>query len=251
MITGAGPAGLVAAKTLLYNVAPGTFSVTIYDAQTRIGGLWPIRRDDSAGLVHPLMVANQSKHTVQFSDFAWDNSIPQMPRAWQVGQYLERYLARFSGADLKLGHRVVHTDLKQDGTWTVETESDNGKTSSEFDYLLVATGFFGQPMWPSNMPKTASVPIVHSSKYRSLKELLSGGKPEGGKILIVGGQMSGVEIAGTIGTHLSSARHSPGEKSIRGAENYSIHHVAHRPSWVFPLFTSPKVRQIAAAFDLF
>lgn len=195
--------------------------------------------------MHPLMVANQSRHTVQFSDLAWDESDPQMPRAWQVGQYLERYSKKYLGdADIRLGHKVVHTELQEGGSWEVQTEPDQGgEETSVFDYLLVSTGFFGKPIWPDYIPQEAEVPIMHSSKYRDLQSLLAGRKEKdgGGKILVVGGQMSGIEIAGTIATHLSSAIHSPDEKEIDDPEKYSVHHVAHRPAWVFPLFTSPKV----------
>jgi len=54
--------------------------------------------------------------------------------------------------------------------------------------------------------------------------------------------MSGVETAGTIATHLSSAMHAPAPAPIANAEKYSIHHIAHRPVWVIPLYTSPKAR---------
>ncbi|KAK8049651.1 hypothetical protein PG994_011381 [Apiospora phragmitis] len=241
-IVGAGPSGLVAAKTLLHDVAPATFKVTIYDAQPRIGGLWPLTKDDTAGLVHPLMVANQSKHTVQFSDLAWDDNVPQMPKAWQVGQYLKRYSEKYGGADVRLGHTVVRTELQQDGAWKVETESEGGPQSHTFDHLLVTTGFFGRPIWPDYLPEEAEIPIIHSSKYRDLKGLLAGGNRKGHKILVVGGQMSGIEIAGTIATHLSSAVHGAGEKPVKNPEKYSVHHVAQRPSWVFPLFTSAKLQ---------
>ncbi|ORY57458.1 uncharacterized protein BCR38DRAFT_413857 [Pseudomassariella vexata] len=246
--SGAGPSGLVAAKTLLHDVAPGYFNVTIYDAQSRVGGLWPLSKFDTAGLVHPLMVANQSKHTMQFSDLAWDDATPQMPKAWQVGQYLDRYLKRYGGADVRLGHRVVQTELQDGGAWKVQTESDQGPETSLFDYLLVTTGFFGTPIWPDYIPKDAEIPIMHSSKYRDLKALLSRTNGQGGRILVVGGQMSGVEIAGTIATHLSSAANCPGAKPIQNPEKYSIHHVAHRPSWVFPLFTTAKADASAPPF---
>lgn len=187
------------------------------------------------------MVANQSKHTVQFSDFAWDESAPQLPRAWQVGQYLDRYYKRYGGADLQLNHKVVRTEIQEGGGWKVETESGEGKQTSIFDYLLVTTGFFGKPIWPTFIPKDAEVPVVHSSKYRDLEGLLNANPGRGGKIVVVGGQMSGIEIAGTIASHLSSALNSPGEKKISDPEKYSVHHVVQRPAWVFPLFTSPKV----------
>ncbi|RYP59164.1 hypothetical protein DL770_010264 [Monosporascus sp. CRB-9-2] len=219
-IIGAGPSGLVAAKTLLHDVAPGSFKVTVFEAQSRIGGLWPNRKDDGGGLVHPLMVANQSRHTVQFSDLAWPESDPQMPRAWQVGQYLKRYLERYvGGADVRLGHRVVHAELEDGGLWRVQTESSNGPETSVFDYLLVGTGFFGKPVWPDYVPREAEVPIIHSSRYRNLESLLANQKGRGGKILVVGGQMSGIEIAGTIAAHLSSVVNSPGEKEIEEPES--------------------------------
>ncbi|CAJ2501278.1 Uu.00g041310.m01.CDS01 [Anthostomella pinea] len=239
-IVGAGPSGLVAAKTLLHDVAPGSFNVTIFDAQTRIGGLWPTRKDDNAGQVHPLMATNQSKHLIQFSDLAWRDSDPEFPRAWQVGQYLERYMKEYGGADIRLGHKVVDTELQDSGSWKVRTESDKGSETSVFDYLLVTTGFFGKPIWPDNIPKEGEVPIIHSSKYRDIKSLLPESGSGGDKILIVGGQMSGVEIAGTVATHLSSITHAPGDKAIPKSKRYSIHHVVPRPSWVFPLYTLAK-----------
>ncbi|KAI1465839.1 uncharacterized protein F4812DRAFT_114372 [Daldinia caldariorum] len=247
-IVGAGPSGLVAAKTLLHDTPEDSFKVTIFEAQPRIGGLWPTKKNDVGGLVHPLMVTNQSRHTVQFSNFSWPDSVPQFPKAWQVGQYLERYIDEYSGADIRLGYKVVKTDLQDDGSWKVEVESDGRFETATFDYLLVSTGFFGKPIWPDYVPKGADVPIIHSSEYRDLQSLLAKSSRGGGKILIVGGQMSGIETAATIATHLSSATHSPGKKTIQEPESYSIHHIAHRPSWVFPLFTSPKPAASAPPF---
>ncbi|KAI8222364.1 putative flavin-containing monooxygenase 1, partial [Colletotrichum sp. SAR 10_86] len=247
-IVGAGPSGLVAAKTLLHNTPAGAFTVTIYDAQSRIGGLWPTRRDDASGLVHPLMVANQSRHTVQFSDLAWNPDEPEFPRAWQIGRYLERYLDRYKGADVKLGHRVVKTDLAGDGTWTVTVKSEaGGEETSVFDYLLVSSGFFGKPIVPDVAGET-DVPVIHSSKYRDLQSLFPDGVKDGGKILVVGGQMSGVEISGTIATHLSAAVNAPDPVPVPNADKLSVHHLVQRPTWVFPLYTTPKPGSPAAPF---
>ncbi|TEA19749.1 putative flavin-containing monooxygenase 1 [Colletotrichum sidae] len=246
-IVGAGPSGLVAAKTLLHNAPSGAFTVTVYEAQKRIGGLWPTRRDDTAGLVHPLMIANQSKHTVQFSDHAWSADDPEFPRAWQVGRYLERYLERYKGADVKLGHRVVKTELAADGTWSVTVKSDDGEETSVFDYLLVSSGIFGKPVIP-DVVKETEVPVIHSSEYRDLNTLFPEGVKDGGKILVVGGQMSGVEIAGTIATHISAAVNAPGPSPLPGADKLSVHHIIQRPVWVFPLHTTPKPASAAAPF---
>ncbi|OHE98454.1 hypothetical protein CORC01_06245 [Colletotrichum orchidophilum] len=253
-IVGAGPSGLVAAKTLLHNAPKGAFDVTIYDAQRRIGGLWPTRRDDADGLVHPLMLANQSKHTVQFSDLAWAPEDPDIPRAWMVGRYLERYLERYikgadAVADVKLGHRVVETHLSpDDGSWTVTAESDAGRETSVFDYLLVSSGFFGKPIVPDVVSDGTEIPVVHSSKYRDLQTLFPDGVKNGGKILVVGGQMSGVEIAGTIATHISSAVNAPDPSPVPNADKLTVEHVTQRPTWVFPLHTTPKPGATAAPF---
>ncbi|RBQ89952.1 hypothetical protein VDGD_20533 [Verticillium dahliae] len=247
-IIGAGPSGLVAAKTLLYNAPQGAFNVTVFDAQKRVGGLWPASPRDGGGAVHPLMTTNQSRHTMHFSDCGWDDADgPQFPRAWMVGRYLERYLARYPGAEVRLGWRVTRTEALEGedgrgGGWRVTARDGLGREEvGVFDRLVVATGFFGEPVLPRGITDGATVPVVHSSRYRDLKGLLGNGA-KGGKILVVGGQMSGVEIAGTVASHLSSAVNAPGTTSeLAGAEGYTIHHLIQHPAWVFPLYTTPKV----------
>jgi cation diffusion facilitator CzcD-associated flavoprotein CzcO len=240
----------VAAKSLLHDAPRGTFDVTLFDSQTRIGGLWPSHKDDTAGLVHPRMVANQSKHTVQFSDLAWPADAPQLPLSWQIGQYLGRYFQTYClGAKLRLEERVERVERQaaspNDGppsAWRVHTRSVQGEIKEEtFDYLLVASGFFGKPAMPDVGRGDHQIPVIHSSQYRDLQSLLGKTDGSGTKILVVGGQMSGVEIAGTIASHLSSAVHSPSPSPISDPDKYTIHHITQQPVWVFPLHTSPKV----------
>ncbi|KAF5000598.1 hypothetical protein FGRMN_1630 [Fusarium graminum] len=253
-IVGAGPSGLVAAKTLLHNTAPGEFKVTLFDSQKDIGGLWPSSKTDNGRQVHPLMWANQSRHTMQFSELAWDDNDPQLPQGWMVGKYLQRYLERFltnnPDFELKLGTRVERAERPQDSPngWSVDVKSESGTETKNFDYLVVASGFFGKPLIPESLQKETSIPVVHSSHYRDIESLIGKGRPGGGKILIVGGQMSGVETAGTIGAHLSSEINSPDPSKIADIDKYTVHHVIQRPIWVFPLYTSPKPTNAAAPF---
>lgn len=189
------------------------------------------------------MWANQSRHTVQFSELAWDDAAPQFPQAWMIGKYLEKYLDRFLTGnpdfELKLGTKVERAERPQGSSegWDITT----GSETKHFDHLLVASGFFGKPIIPDCLAKESTIPIIHSSSYRDLESLLGKGRPGGGKILIVGGQMSGVEIAGTIASHLSSEINSPDASKIADIDKYEIHNVIQRPTWVFPLFSSPKV----------
>lgn len=264
-IVGAGPSGLVAAKTLLHHRSgsgsgsASGFSVTVLDAQPRIGGLWPLEKTDSAGLVHPLMVANQSRHTVQFSDLAWEKDAPQLPKAWQVGRYLQRYLRKYCSFEeerfrLRLGWRVEKAEpVGQDKarTWMVTARSEDGVVDKkEYDYLLIASGFFGEPCIPDvpGLKGLSGVPVVHSSSYRDIESLLPNAEGKSGKILVVGGQMSGVEIAGTIASHLASAANTPGPNKVPGVCQFTVHHVIQRPTWVFPMFTSPAPGLAAAPF---
>ncbi|KAI0753284.1 putative pyridine nucleotide-disulfide oxidoreductase [Daedaleopsis nitida] len=250
-IIGAGPSGLVAAKTLLHASAHAPFRVTIFDSQRRIGGLWPTSPSDSGGHIHPLMVANQSRHTVQFSDLAWEPDTPQFPKAWQVGQYLERYTRRWlSNAEIVLGKKVVRTE-KAGAGWDVTVSGDTGEERRSFDYLVLASGFFGQPVVREAIAqgaKAMDVPVVHSSGYRDLRSLLGDGPKKGKKILVVGGQMSGVEIAATIAAQVSSARHTPDAPAVSDPESLNVHHLIQRPVWVFPLYTSPKANLKAPPF---
>lgn len=248
LIVGAGPSGLVAAKTLLHNAPKDAFLVSVFDSKHDVGGLWPTSSADGDRQVHPMMVANQSKHTMHFSDHAWEDGSPQFPLAWMVGRYLSHYMSRYltgqPGFEIKLRTRVMNTTPRDGGAkgWDVVVQTDGeGEQSRVFDHVLVASGFFGKPIIPEALQRPCDVPVLHSSAYRDLKSLLGKGRPDGGKILVVGGQMSGIEIAGTIASHLSSTVNSPEESEIPGVEKYSIHHIVQRPIWVFPLFTSPEV----------
>ncbi|KAH8660356.1 hypothetical protein BX600DRAFT_415269 [Xylariales sp. PMI_506] len=253
-VVGAGPAGLVAAKTLLHDAPDGIkFEVTIFEAQKRIGGLWPSGKDDDSGLLHPLMATNQSRHTMQFSDLAWPQDAPQLPRAWQVGGYLELYRQRYcEGVKLRTTCRVEKAELGSD-SWTVQVRSaaDNGIEEHKFDYLLVASGFFGQAVVPRFVRgRQFDIPVIHSSKYRDLKSLLGDPTGKSGKILVVGGQMSGVEISGTIASHVSALTNLPVSLSNDGEERgrLSVHHIIQRPSWLIPLLTTPKPGSKAPPF---
>jgi cation diffusion facilitator CzcD-associated flavoprotein CzcO len=194
---------------------------------------------------------------MQFSDLAWEDDAAQLPRAWQVGKYLERYQSRYLDGnpdfELQLKSRITKAEKRNDGSggWKIRIQSGNSEESRHFDYLIVASGYFGKPIILECFTNAkTTVPIIHSSQYRDLKGLLGEGKQKGGKILVVGGQMSGVEIAGTIASHLSAAVNSPEEPEITGIDKYSIYHAIQRPIWVFPLYTNPEVRLLPPLYYL-
>ena len=238
---GAGPSGIVAAKTLLHDHPKDTFHVTIFEQLSRIGGLWPISKKDD-GMVNPDMCTNQSRHTVSFSGLAWAEDAPSFPKAWQVGEYLLKYLEMYPCEDVRLNSKVIKTELL-DGKWDVyiQEKTQRGEVASkyEFDHVLVATGFFGKPKVPEVF-KNIKHSARHSSEFRDVNDLLThGGKSaptKGRKIYVVGGQMSGVEVAGSVAYQLSSAVHSPGKTGLPNASDYVVHHIVQTPLWIMPLF---------------
>lgn len=189
---------------------------------------------------------------MHFSDLAWGEKIPQLPQAWMVGQYLQRYAAKYltRSPDFQLRLKTRVTRTERDGEWWIVTvRSDKGEETTRFDRLVVASGYFGDPAVPNALKENAAIPVIHSSQYRDLQSLL-GTSGKGGKILVAGGQMSGVEIAATIGTHLSHEINSPDASLIPNIEKYSIHHASSRHPWVIPLHTTPEVRPTSPRFQI-
>ncbi|KAK6815957.1 hypothetical protein RU639_009123 [Aspergillus parasiticus] len=270
-IIGAGPSGLVAAKTLLHNYPKGTFSPTIFEKGHEIGGLWPIEPRDTTtetttprqrphnGFVDPSMPTNQSRFTVTFSDLAWESvidgaDIPMFPQAWQAGKYLQAYAERYIPKEtLRLGHKVVGSTRETSGgsrplwtiQWVLERDNEKGKSSTDedvesetFDYLIVASGYFSTPYTPdipglpSFVEKTFHSSAIHTKEdiYLML-EKCGATKGGSGKLIVIGGSISGAEAASALALFLSSM--SATAFQYRG---YEVHHICTRPFWTIPYY---------------
>ncbi|GKZ28655.1 hypothetical protein AbraIFM66950_011091 [Aspergillus brasiliensis] len=253
----AGPSGLVTAKTLLHSFPEGTFIPSIFEKNGRIGGLWPTAIDHGAERrLNPWIRTNLSRFTVAFSDLAWESVIAEaelsmFPQARQVGQYLEKYTNLYIPKGvLRLGKEVVRTVRETDGLrarWTVQWTSRsidangiecNGPEmeSEEFDYLVVTSGYFAKAHFP-DIPGLAGVAdrVVHSSEVQTIddvQQLLERTGSSGGKLVVIGGSMSGVEAASTVALHLSTMDFKP--PVIQSGRDYEVHHISSRPFWTIP-----------------
>lgn len=236
---GAGPAGLAAAKTLIHDHPSGTFHVTVFEKSDRVGGLWPISKEDD-GMVNPDMRANQSRHTVSFSDLAWPSTTRAFPRAWQVGQYLQQYVKTYPGYEIQTGSPVVKTEHRNE-KWKVHvgTKMNASPEIHEFDHLIVASGFFGKPIIPSVLDGI-SAPVMHSSAFRDLGSLNIDRKQDQSQppqnIVVVGGQMSGVEVAASLALKISSEANAPSSSNAASPKSVTITHVIQKPFWIMPFF---------------
>ena len=194
------------------------------------------------------MRTNLSRYTVAFSDLAWESviedsaEIPMFPQAWQVGRYLEKYTERFLPRGVvRLGERVVRTtrateDDDVEGWWTVEWVTDTQEQqvkSEQFDFLVVASGYFSSPHIPdiAGLHKLENRTIHSSSLHdaRDIQHLLQEPDMTTGKVVVIGGSMSGAEAASTLALHLSST-------SLQSRANYQVHHICTRPFWTVPTY---------------
>lgn len=153
--------------------------------------------------------------------------------------------------------------LRMDGgtdTATTDSSFERGNNlkgenlhSERFDFLVVASGYFSRPYVPG-IPGLADIQdrVVHSSALRDVEQFLSnlpcdkpppeqdicatGGK---GKLVVIGGSMSGAEAASALALHLSSSAYAPRSSSSSSDERlkgYTIHHVCSKPFWSVPRY---------------
>lgn len=248
-IVGAGPAGLVAAKTLLHSYPLGKFQVSVFEQTNNVGGLWAVEANPDHGLINPDMSTNLSQFTVCFSDQAWDTlelepAPNAYPKAWQVNRYLECYAQKFlPDTIIHFRTKVKFAERIQLGWRTTLTNLETREESVEiYDYLLVASGLFSEPAptqftFDDIAPEKSPVPILHSSKFRRLGDLsLTGQQSSGGKILVVGGSHSGAEVAAGIALQMSDVRYPADGPGIQPLD---VIHVAPHPISAIPPFVQP------------
>lgn len=255
-IIGAGPAGLVGAKTLIKN---GNFDVTIYERTDRIGGIWAIDKDSKNAFLSPETPTNISKFSVGFSDFRWENldfatneqngsskphKVPMFPKAWQVNRYLEAYRSKYiPGHVFNFNSEVIRVERADaestSSPWKVTIRDEQSvEKIKHFDFLLLASGFFSKPR-PLGLNVTVDselhVKPIHSSQYKGLKNLFQ--EPQavsGNAILVIGGGNSSGEGAAAVAQHVSDASWSPVTGREQKYENMKIIHVTPHPVYAVP-----------------
>src|SRR5881396_3819166 len=173
VVVGGGQAGLAVG----YYLKKRGRSFVILDANERIGGSWRTRTWSSLRLFTP----------ARYDGLAgWPFPAPgwSFPTARETADYLEAYADRFQ-LPVETATRVER--LTRDGdNFVVEA----GDRRFEADNVVVATGFYGEPVVPDFAPDLdPRIVQMHSSEYRGTSQLLPGG------VLLVGAGNSGADIA--------------------------------------------------------
>jgi dimethylaniline monooxygenase (N-oxide forming) len=180
-VVGAGPSGLVAAKSLKEE----GLEPVVFEQADGVGGQWYGPSAHSG--VWPGMRANTSKTLDTFSDFPPSKSLPMFPRVEELRDYLQAYAKTF---DLDQSIRLqtpVRRIERDDGRWRVVT-GDGG--DERFDGVVVASGRFNRPHWPViEGLESYKGEMVHSFHYRGREAF------RGRRVVVLGNSVSGTEIA--------------------------------------------------------
>jgi hypothetical protein len=180
-VVGAGPGGLVAAKSLKEE----GLEPVVFEQADGIGGQWYGPSAHSG--VWPGMRANTSKTLDTFSDFPPAVSLPMFPRAEELRDYLRSYARAFG-----LEHMIrLQTPVRRiecdDGRWRVVTGDGD---SEVFDGVVAASGRYNRPRWPAIEGLDGFVgEAVHSFHYRGRDAF------RGKRVVVLGNSVSGTEIA--------------------------------------------------------
>jgi dimethylaniline monooxygenase (N-oxide forming) len=152
-VVGGGFAGIITAKTLRQD----GFKVTIFEARSSYGGVWNSKATVGAYIN---LKANNSAFSFRFSDVDHD-PLPSSAtnpdglelRGEDVLVYCQKFV-RFHDLEslMKFNMKVVRC-FKQDGDtkWTIVVQNTISKEemSSQFDFVVVASGLFQNPKIPA------------------------------------------------------------------------------------------------------
>ncbi|MFE4512721.1 flavin-containing monooxygenase [Kitasatospora sp. NPDC056783] len=209
-VIGAGVSGIVAAKTFHEE----GHEVTVFERSDQLGGVWNPRRA-YAGLT-----TQTPGDQYAFSDFPTPADHPDWPSARHVQAYLRAYAERFGVAPL-ICYRSTVVRARPRGagapSWSVTVDAPTGRSTREFDFLLVCNGIFSAPHVP-DLPgtrrfTTAGGTVLHTSDCGSA-ELF-----RGRRVVVVGFGKSAMDIAATA--------------APRARE---VHLVVRRAVWTVPRF---------------
>ncbi|MCC5033820.1 NAD(P)-binding domain-containing protein [Streptomyces sp. WAC 00631] len=180
-VIGAGPAGLTSAKQAL---AEG-HDVVLYEKNADLGGIW----DPASGGAYTGVRMQSSRMSFPFSDFP-PRGVDDFPTLPQVHAYLRSYAEAFGVLPVcRFGHRVVRVAREADG-WRVTARHEGGESTGVFDAVMVASGELWEPRLPEHMPGPAAPVRVWTAKsYRGPADFA------GRRVLVVGGGVSGADIA--------------------------------------------------------
>nr|XP_031858099.1 uncharacterized protein CI109_006541 [Kwoniella shandongensis]KAA5525171.1 hypothetical protein CI109_006541 [Kwoniella shandongensis] len=201
LIIGAGPAGLVNARTLLQD----EFSVTIVAKEDGVGGCW---RN-----TYPDLTTNAPWGAFTFPglDMPKPSSLEgKVVPARAYRRYLEEFYHYFveGKVEMHLSTEVISLTPTANASrgWTARLAREGDGETRAFDRVVLATGYLGKPLIPllfrqSPIPTFHTADLANSAQLSRLLEVLPSSPaspvPQGDEetVLVVGGGKSGMDLA--------------------------------------------------------
>jgi dimethylaniline monooxygenase (N-oxide forming) len=197
-VIGAGAGGLCAAKHLLAR----DIDVTIYEAGSRVGGLWVYDSDSGMSPAYKSLHINSEASVSTFADFPFPPGTSLFPDHAEMSRYFEAYARHFDlPGHIRFKCRVATIEV-QGTQFCVRPEMGSAEV---FDGVVVATGHQSSPRHPPQVAGFAGE-YIHAHRYRVPQTC------EGKRVLVIGPGNSGVDIAAdicTATTHTTLAARSP------------------------------------------
>ena len=146
-VIGAGAAGLTALKALREE----GLDPVAFEQSPEVGGVWSY--DESApgggGPAYRSLTTNTSARMMAFSDFPLPHDLPDFPARSDVLQYLNDYADYFDLRPcIRFNTPVEKIEPTDDNRWALHLQSGSGLPQI-FDAVVVASGFYREPRWPS------------------------------------------------------------------------------------------------------
>lgn len=180
-VIGAGAAGLTSAKQALEL----GHDAVVFEQHGAIGGIWNPR----SGGAYPSVRMQTSRMSFPFSDYAPVPAMSEFISVDEMQSYLSGYAAHYGvGPRIRYRHRVTGL-AKADGRWTVQADTPDGRFDDRFDAVMVATGELWRPLMPRSTARASRTRILTAKDYRDPDAF------RGQRVLVVGGGVSGADIA--------------------------------------------------------
>lgn len=199
-VIGAGPAGLTCAKQAL---AAG-HEVVVHEKHGDVGGIW----DPAAGGAYASVRMQSSRLSFPFSDYP-PRGDADFPTLAEVHAYLRGYAEEFGVLAVTRFRSEVTWVSKEDGRWSLTAQGPEGMGTESFDAVMVASGELWRPRLPGRLPEPGrGVRVITAKDYRDPAGF------EGSRVLVVGGGVSGADIAAELSTTAASVDWSVRRKAL-------------------------------------